>query len=117
VFEPRTNTSRRAIFQEEYAAALSGAGVIFVREPQNTDAIAEADRFSAGKLARDLSAAGKEARSFRDADELLIALEKLITPGDVALFMSTGDLEDLPMRLARAIEEKDHERGKALRQN
>ncbi len=103
VFEPRTNTSRRAIFQEPYAQAFDGADLIIVREPPDLWKAPEDDRFSSAKLAADLTARGKQAFSFPDTDLLLEGLIPLLKAGDVALIMSNGDFDHLIPRLCKAL--------------
>ena len=46
VFEPRTNTSRRAVFQERYVNAFLSADLIVLREPRDVARIPEMERFS-----------------------------------------------------------------------
>ncbi len=103
VFEPRTNTSRRAVFQEPYAQAFGDADLILVREPTDLWKVPEGERFSSARLAGDLASKGKRALSFPDTDLLLASLLDLLQPGDVALVMSNGDFDHLIPRLCRAL--------------
>jgi UDP-N-acetylmuramate: L-alanyl-gamma-D-glutamyl-meso-diaminopimelate ligase len=103
VFEPRTNTSRRAIFQEPYAQSFADADLILVREPPDLWKVPEGERFSSTRLAADLCARGKPAFFFPDTDDLLAGLLSLLQPGDVALIMSNGDFDHLVPRLAGAL--------------
>ncbi len=98
-FEPRTNTSRRAIFQQEYVQALAGADLIFVREPTDIWKAPEDDRFSSPRLVADLSRAGRQAWYFPDTDALLVSLLSHLQPGDVVLIMSNGGFDGLIPRL------------------
>jgi UDP-N-acetylmuramate: L-alanyl-gamma-D-glutamyl-meso-diaminopimelate ligase len=104
-FEPRTNTSRRRIFQEPYARAFKEADLILVREPPDLWKAPPEDRFSSEKLVRDLKAQGKEAFYFPDTDQLLEALLARLQPGDIALVMSNGDFDHLLPRVCRALGE------------
>jgi len=106
VFEPRTNTSRRAIFQEPYAQAFQTADLVFVREPTDLWKVPEGEQFSSHQLAADLTAQGKQAFSFPDTDQLLEHLLSLLQPGDIALIMSNGDFEHLVPRLCKTLEEE-----------
>jgi UDP-N-acetylmuramate: L-alanyl-gamma-D-glutamyl-meso-diaminopimelate ligase len=103
VFEPRTNTSRRAIFQEPYAQAFADADLVLVREPPDLWKVPEGERFSSARLAADLRARGKQAFFFPDTGRLLTGLVPLLQPGDVALVMSNGDFDLLVPRLAEAL--------------
>jgi UDP-N-acetylmuramate: L-alanyl-gamma-D-glutamyl-meso-diaminopimelate ligase len=105
VFEPRTNTSRRAIFQELYVNAFLSADLIVLREPGDVARIPEAERFSSERLARDLRRLGKNAQSFDDTDGLLEFLLKELQAGDVVLTMSNGSFDDLNARLLASFKE------------
>ncbi len=102
-FEPRTNTSRRRIFQEPYARAFKDADLILVREPPDLWKVTPEDQFSSRELVADLAAAGKEALYFPDTDALLDGLLNARRPGDVVLVMSNGDFNHLVPRLCEAL--------------
>ena len=103
VFEPRTNTSRRRVFQEPYAQAFKEADLVIVREPPDLWKVPEEEQFSSRQLVRDLTAKGKAAFYFPDTDRLLEGLLGLVQPGDVALVMSNGDFDHLVPRLCEAL--------------
>jgi len=105
IFEPRTNTSRRAIFQEPYSQAFDEADVILVREPPDLWKVPEGEQFSSRQLVSDLTAQGKQAYYFPDTDLLLQRLLPLLQPGDVVLVMSNGDFDHLVPRLCKALGE------------
>jgi UDP-N-acetylmuramate: L-alanyl-gamma-D-glutamyl-meso-diaminopimelate ligase len=105
VFEPRTNTSRRAIFQEPYAQAFEAADLIVLREPPDHWKAPEGDRFSSAQLAADLTAQSKQAFAFPDTDHLFEGLLPLLQTGDVVLIMSNGDFDHLVPRLCQALGE------------
>ena len=105
VFEPRTNTSRRRIFQQPYAQAFKDADLILVREPPDLWKVPPEEQFSSKQLAADLTAQGQEAHYFPDTDQLLTGLLSLLQPGDVTLIMSNGDFDHLVPRLCKALGE------------
>jgi UDP-N-acetylmuramate: L-alanyl-gamma-D-glutamyl-meso-diaminopimelate ligase len=102
-FEPRTNTSRRAIFQQDYLQVLSGGDLIFVREPSDIWKAPEDDRFSSPRLVADLNQAGRPAWYFPDTDALLADLLHHVQPGDVVLVMSNGGFDNLIPRLCQTL--------------
>ena len=102
-FEPRTNTSRRAIFQHDYVQALVKADLIFVRQPSDIWKAPEDDRFSSPQLVADLNRAGRQAGYFPDTDALLADLLTRVQPGDVILVMSNGGFDGLIPRLCQAL--------------
>ncbi len=102
-FEPRTNTSRRRIFQQEYVQALAGADLILVREPSDLWKAPEDDRFSSPQLVADLIQAGRQAWYFPDTDALLAELLAQVQPGDAVLVMSNGGFDGLIPRLCQVL--------------
>ncbi len=104
VFEPRTNTSRRKVFQEPYARAFKDADLILVREPPDLWKVAPEEQFSSRQLVADLQARGQRALYFPDTDQLLADLLNNLTAGDLVLVMSNGDFDHLVPRLCAALE-------------
>ncbi|MEJ2672231.1 MAG: cyanophycin synthetase [Deltaproteobacteria bacterium] len=102
-FEPRTNTSRRKIFQEPYAAAFKEADLILVREPPDLWKVEPEEQFSSRQLVADLAARNQKALYFPDTDQLLAGLLQNLRPGDVVLAMSNGDFNHLVPRLCAAL--------------
>ena len=105
VFEPRTNTSRRAVFQERYVNAFLSADLIVLREPRDVARIPETERFSSERLAGDLRHLGKAAQAFDDTDGLLEFLLKELRAGDIVLTMSNGSFDGLNARLLVSLKE------------
>jgi UDP-N-acetylmuramate: L-alanyl-gamma-D-glutamyl-meso-diaminopimelate ligase len=99
VFEPRTNTSRRNIFQQEYTASFDGADLILIREAPGLEKIPEGERFSSARLVEELVTSGKQARYFPDTDEILKFLSNRLKSGDVVLIMSNGGFDRIHERL------------------
>jgi len=103
VFEPRSNSSRRNVFQETYVTSFDKADVIFLPEPPLTEKIPPSERFSSAKLVEDLDRRGLVAYYFQGTDILLEALQKNARSGDVFLFMSNGAFDELPKRLLESL--------------
>ena len=61
IFEPRSATSRRNTFQEQFAESFDSADIIVIAPAFNQDGIPETERLSVDKLINDLRARGKEA--------------------------------------------------------
>jgi len=106
VFEPRTNTSRRSIFQKAYIQAFLKADIIVLREPADPEKFPEIDRFKSWMLAADLRSQGKDAHAFKDTEGILDFLCKWIRSGDVVLLMSNGNFDRLGSRLMTSLKEK-----------
>ncbi|MFH0822457.1 MAG: UDP-N-acetylmuramate:L-alanyl-gamma-D-glutamyl-meso-diaminopimelate ligase [Pseudomonadota bacterium] len=106
VFEPRTNSSRRSVFQEDYAGAFPRADVIVVREPRDVAHIPPEDRFSAARLTEALRSEGKEAVFFDDTEGITAFLGAELRRGDVVLVMSNGNFDGLVTRLVSTAKER-----------
>jgi len=111
VFEPRTNTSRRAVFQQDYAAAFDGADRVVVSvvgdAPLYSATGEVSERFSSARLASDLRARGKDALELEGVDAIVADLARTSRPGDVVLFMSNGDFGNVWVRVLEALRAPD----------
>jgi UDP-N-acetylmuramate: L-alanyl-gamma-D-glutamyl-meso-diaminopimelate ligase len=99
VFEPRTNSSRRNIFQSDYAAAFDDADEICIRQAPMLEKIPVEQRFSSDKLVSDLCRLGKNAHYFGDTDRIIEFLIDQAKPRDVVLIMSNGGFDNIHTRL------------------
>ncbi|MCP4338012.1 MAG: UDP-N-acetylmuramate:L-alanyl-gamma-D-glutamyl-meso-diaminopimelate ligase [Desulfobulbaceae bacterium] len=100
VFEPRTNSSRRAIFQNDYASAFDSADLILLREPTPIEGLAKEELFSAVKLATDLNNTRKRvAEAFETTDDILSRLQTMLQEGDVVAILSNGGFDNIHTRL------------------
>ena len=106
VFEPRSNSSRRNIFQNTYADSFSDADVVILPEPPMMDNIPLNERFSSPKLVADLKKKGVEAHYFLNNHVLLDGLLSHIKQGDVILIMSNGAFDNIQGRLVNYLKEK-----------
>jgi UDP-N-acetylmuramate: L-alanyl-gamma-D-glutamyl-meso-diaminopimelate ligase len=103
VLEPRSNTSRRALFQRDFADALTAADraliAVVPKEPIYSATGAVTEYLDAERLAADLRARGVEAEAIDGVDAMVARLAETSRPGDVILLMSNGDFGGLPERL------------------
>ncbi|MCU0593848.1 MAG: UDP-N-acetylmuramate:L-alanyl-gamma-D-glutamyl-meso-diaminopimelate ligase [Desulfobacterota bacterium] len=104
-FEPRSNSSRRNVFQEQYASAFDGADLVLIPEPPMKEKIPVEQRFSSEALVKDLALRGSSAFYFPDTGLLLEDLLQRRRAGDVVLFMSNGSFDNLPERFLKRLEE------------
>jgi UDP-N-acetylmuramate: L-alanyl-gamma-D-glutamyl-meso-diaminopimelate ligase len=71
VFEPRTNSSMRRVFQQDYVTAFDAADRVCIRQPPLLHKVPEDDRFSSRQLVDDLNRRGLAADFFEDTDAIL----------------------------------------------
>ncbi len=105
VFEPRTNSSRRSIFQKQYEKAFDYADVVVVREHLPLDNVPLEKQFSSVRLVESLQQSGKEAYYFPDTDQIIAFLAKFAGPGDVVAILSNGGFENIHQRLLDKLQE------------
>jgi UDP-N-acetylmuramate: L-alanyl-gamma-D-glutamyl-meso-diaminopimelate ligase len=100
VFEPRSNTSRRNVFQKEFAAALAEADAVIVAGVFGAGKIPEAERMSPEQLASSVRALGREASFVAEVDDIVKRLAENCRPGDLVLVMSNGGFGGIQQKLA-----------------
>lgn len=103
VFEPRTNTSMRKIFQDVYPHSFDGADLICIRKPPLLKKVPPAEWFSSEKLVADLKGQGKSAYFFETTDAIIDFLVQHVRSGDVVLIMSNGGFDNIHERLLVAL--------------
>jgi len=99
IFEPRSNSSRRNVFQDQYALAFDQADLIMIPEPGLMEKIPAAERFSAFKLVQDLQKKGLKAFHCDNTSQLLDEILKQTQRDDVLLVMSNGSFDNLIEKL------------------
>ena len=99
VFEPRTNSSMRDIFQSRYATVFDQADLVCIRQPPLLEKIPVGERFSSEQLVADIKARGKEAVYFPNTDAIIDFLVGEARPDDVILIMSNGGFDNIHTRL------------------
>ena len=104
VFEPRSATSCRRIFQTAYAEALAAADEVIVA-PVFRSALPPEERLSEARLVEDLVAAGTRARYLPTIDAIGDAIVSEARAGDRVVLMSNGDFGGLRETLCRRFEE------------
>jgi UDP-N-acetylmuramate: L-alanyl-gamma-D-glutamyl-meso-diaminopimelate ligase len=90
IFEPRSNTTRRKIFQAELANSFADANTVIVSEVARLEQIAPDERLNPEKLMQDLEAAGKNAAYLPDVDSIVAHVAKNAQGGDIICVFSNG---------------------------
>ena len=108
IFEPRSNTSRRAVFQSEYADALAAADLVVIsRVPEGPlySAFGEVtDRLDADALAAEIESRDTPAVALDGAEAIVEHLADLRADGDVLVGMSNGSFDGLFEKLLARLE-------------
>jgi UDP-N-acetylmuramate: L-alanyl-gamma-D-glutamyl-meso-diaminopimelate ligase len=99
IFEPRSATSRRAVFQKDYADAFAEADEIIVGAVSHPEKAPAGDRFDPERLAADLRGKGVAARHVQNVDQMVEQVAANAAAGDTVVIMSSGGFEGIHDRL------------------
>src|SRR5260370_13420740 len=107
-FEPRSNTARRNVFQDAFAAAFDRASCVYLGPVyfKENDPIAIGDRLKTSALASSISARGPHALACTSNDEILERMISDARARDVALFMSNGPFDGLKERFLAELQSR-----------
>lgn len=103
VFEPRSNTTRRNIFQKELAESFREADAVIVAQIARLELLKAEERLDPKKLMDDLQAAGKAAAYLPDVDSIVAHLKKEAAGGDVICVFSNGGFGGIHEKLLATI--------------
>jgi UDP-N-acetylmuramate: L-alanyl-gamma-D-glutamyl-meso-diaminopimelate ligase len=103
VFEPRSNTSRRRIFQREFAEALSAADSVVVAGVFGVEKILPGERLAPEEVAAAVRAGGREAFHIPEVDRIVDHIGITCRPGDLVLIMSNGGFGGIQGKLAQVL--------------
>ncbi|HPU56919.1 MAG TPA: cyanophycin synthetase, partial [Verrucomicrobiota bacterium] len=99
VFEPRSNTTRRNVFQSELARAFGDADAVIVCEVARLEQLAPEERLDPQRLMQDLRGAGKAADYLPDPDSIVAHLGEKAQGGDVICVFSNGGFGGIHTKL------------------
>jgi UDP-N-acetylmuramate: L-alanyl-gamma-D-glutamyl-meso-diaminopimelate ligase len=99
VFEPRSNTTRRNVFQQELVDALERADAVVVAEVARLEQLPLGERLNPEKLMQDLRLTGKPAAYLPTVDSIVDHVGSGARSGDVVCVFSNGGFGDIHNRL------------------
>jgi UDP-N-acetylmuramate: L-alanyl-gamma-D-glutamyl-meso-diaminopimelate ligase len=102
VFEPRSASSCRRVFQDDFARAFAGANEVLIA-PIFRSKLPESERLSIPQLVRDLHGRGLSAREADSIDDIVAGIAKEHRPGDLVVLMSNGGFGGIHQKLLRAL--------------
>jgi UDP-N-acetylmuramate: L-alanyl-gamma-D-glutamyl-meso-diaminopimelate ligase len=106
VFEPRSNSSRRKVFEKGYADSFSQAGAVFLSRPPFRHNDRKEDFMDINAVIDQIRLHGASAAAAEGADNLLPLILEELKPGDVALVMSNGGFGGIHERLLTALKNR-----------
>jgi UDP-N-acetylmuramate: L-alanyl-gamma-D-glutamyl-meso-diaminopimelate ligase len=103
VFEPRSASSCRSVFQDDFAKAFGPANEVLIA-PVFRSKLPEAERLSVPRLVRDLKARGQSAREAESLDGIVQTVVREHRRGDLVVLMSNGGFGGIHQKLLTALE-------------
>ena len=103
IFEPRSNTTRRAVFQHELPAALKLADGVFIAQVARLEQIPEADRLHPEEMVKEISNGGRPAFYEKNADAIVDRIVPLLKKKDVVVVFSNGGFDNIHEKLLKRL--------------
>lgn len=105
IFEPRSNTSKRNIFEKEFAAALSLADEIVVAPVYQPEKVPEGERLSVENVVAEINRmkGDKNARTVEGSAEIADFVARNARSGDIVLVMSNGGFDNVQEKILQAL--------------
>ncbi len=104
IYEPRSATSRRNIFQDAIARALGEADCIAVPALYRPEKVPDGDRLDIARLVEDLQGMGRIAWHLPTVEDIIETVREEIQPEDLIVIMSNGGFGDIYTKLPAAIQ-------------
>jgi UDP-N-acetylmuramate: L-alanyl-gamma-D-glutamyl-meso-diaminopimelate ligase len=99
VFEPRSNTTRRAVFQQQLPDALKLADGVFISQVAKLEQIPEKERLNPERVVAAIAKAGRPAFYERNADAIVDRIVPMLRPSDVIAVFSNGGFDNIHEKL------------------
>jgi UDP-N-acetylmuramate: L-alanyl-gamma-D-glutamyl-meso-diaminopimelate ligase len=104
IFEPRSNTSRRNIFEQEFAQTLALADRIVVAGLHQPEKVPEPERLSVENVVQTINGAGERRAIFIEkADAIASYVAENAVPNDIVVVMSNGGFDGVQDRILQAL--------------
>jgi UDP-N-acetylmuramate: L-alanyl-gamma-D-glutamyl-meso-diaminopimelate ligase len=106
IFEPRSATSRRRVFQDDFARAFAESEadeIVLAAVFRST--LPEKERLSIDQLVRDLQKAGRKARYVPTVAEIVELVRQEAGDGDLVVIMSNGGFDGIHDKLLAALKQ------------
>jgi len=99
IFEPRSNTTRRAVFQNELPEAFKFADGVFISQVARLEQIPEQERLHPEAVVKAISANGRPAFYEKDADAIVDRIMPLLKKEDIVVVFSNGGFDNIHEKL------------------
>src|SRR6266404_6942018 len=106
IFEPRSNTTRRSVFQKELLEALKAADGVFIAQVARLEQIPEAERLHPEEMVKEISEDGRPAFYEKNADAIVGRIVPLLKERDIVAVFSNGGFDNIHEKLLARLREK-----------
>jgi UDP-N-acetylmuramate: L-alanyl-gamma-D-glutamyl-meso-diaminopimelate ligase len=103
VFEPRSNTTRRAVFQESLPDALKLADGVFIAQVAKIEQIPEIERLNPEAVVDRIARSGRPAFYDANADAIVDRIVPMLQPKDVVAIFSNGGFDNIHEKLLQKL--------------
>ena len=105
VFEPRSNTTRRAVFQQQLPDALKLADGVFIAQVAKLEQIPEEERLNPEAVVNAIAKAGPPAFYEQNADAIVDRIVPMLRPKDIVAVFSNGGFDNIHEKLLERLKE------------
>jgi len=99
VFEPRSNTTRRAVFQERLSDALKAADGVFISQVAKLEQIPENERLNPEAVVNAIQESGRPAFYEENADAIINRIVPMLRAQDIVAVFSNGGFDRIHEKL------------------
>ena len=99
VFEPRSHTCRRRIFEDAFIQSFDPADTIVIARVYGASHLPPAETLSPDRVAEGIRGRGKRAFTFASTDEIVTFLAGEVRAGDHVVIMSNGGFDNIHNKL------------------
>jgi UDP-N-acetylmuramate: L-alanyl-gamma-D-glutamyl-meso-diaminopimelate ligase len=104
IFEPRTNTTRRAVFQQQLPEALKLADGIFIAQVAKLEQIPEKERLNPEAVVDAIAKAGHPAFYEENADAIVDRMVPMLRRQDIVVVFSNGGFDNIHEKLLKRLQ-------------
>src|SRR5437764_2754953 len=104
IFEPRTNTTRRAVFQQQLPDALKLADGVFISQVARLEQIPEEERLNPEAVVTAIAKAGRPAFYEENADAIVDRIVPMLRPNDIVAVFSNGGFDNIHEKLLKRLQ-------------
>jgi UDP-N-acetylmuramate: L-alanyl-gamma-D-glutamyl-meso-diaminopimelate ligase len=105
IFEPRSNTMRRAVFQRQLPDALSLADGVFISQVARLEQIPKEERLNPEAIVDAIAEAGLPAFYEQSADAIVDRIVPMLRAKDVVVVFSNGGFDNIHEKLLGRLKE------------